>query len=240
MKSSRVYFSCLKLNEIDVWRTWITISLCVVNRSLLSDINVTEDASLDGLNVLELFNEQKSFDVPPGKPASLKKRRSLGTYHQHYCTHSYWTTLFLSLKCSLNLGSNQNWLDGLLTRQLPSILLEQRMRSALSKRGISRYKIVGEHYTVCQARELSFFYVNVEVAVAERMFCKCSLYDLVTFNWRSIWNRPTNCNVHVFLLSLQCNIIHCNLVKRLRNPYLMCMWLMFCRLWTGRFLIGLA
>lgn len=52
----------------------------MVDRSLLSDINVTEDASLDSLNVLELFNEQKSFDVPPGKPASLKKRRSLGMH----------------------------------------------------------------------------------------------------------------------------------------------------------------
>jgi len=48
-------------------------------RSLLSDINVSEDASLDELTVMELFNGQKSIDVVPVKPASVKKRRSLGT-----------------------------------------------------------------------------------------------------------------------------------------------------------------
>jgi hypothetical protein len=52
--------------------------LCMIFRSLLSDINVTEDASLDDLNVLELFNEQKSVDTPPAKPASIRKQRSLG------------------------------------------------------------------------------------------------------------------------------------------------------------------
>ena len=54
-------------------------SSCVICRSLLSDINVSEDTSLDDLTVIELFNEQKSVDAAPVKPASVKKRRSLGT-----------------------------------------------------------------------------------------------------------------------------------------------------------------